>query len=121
MHYCGNHLEQTFPRGLDVKVFATDVLDEVAGLTQDPADHEHVSLYIYEHPERYDIVNVPAPAPMARPDWRWTVDEAEDLEFVRAVVDAVGPSCSARRICAWLDEHPEIVAINGHIAQKAVR
>ena len=43
---------------MDVQVFPTAVLAEVATLTDDPADREHVSLYIYEHPERYRLRSV---------------------------------------------------------------
>lgn len=121
LHYCGNHLVETFPRGLDVKVFATDVLDEVAGLTQDPADREHVSLYIYEHPERYRIANVQAVGPLAHPEWRWTVDTPDDLSLVRAVVDVLGRSFSAAEAAVLLEEQPDLVAINSHVEQKPVR
>src|SRR6266849_9654707 len=51
--YVTNVLKRTYPRGLDTQVFATSVLEEVSRLTDDPVDHEHVSLYIYEHPERF--------------------------------------------------------------------
>ena len=48
--YVSNVLTRTYPRGLDTQVFPVRVLQEVASLTQDPADRENVSLYIYEHP-----------------------------------------------------------------------
>ncbi|MDD1664201.1 MAG: glycosyltransferase family protein, partial [Methanomicrobiales archaeon] len=56
--YVSNVLERTYPRGMDTQVFPTKVLDEVARLTDDPVDHEHVSLYIYNHPERFSLHNV---------------------------------------------------------------
>ena len=61
--YCSNTLERTYPRGMDVQVFPAAVLAEVAALTDDPADREHVSLYIYEHPERYRLRSVVFDAP----------------------------------------------------------
>lgn len=121
VHYCANNRVEGLPRGLDVQVFSTDVLSEVDDLTDDAADHEHVSLYIYEHPERYRLASIPAIGPLHRPDWRWTVDTADDLRFVRTVVDALGTSVSARDASLWLDEHPDVVAINSHIVQKPVR
>ena len=45
--YASNTLKRTYPRGLDVQVFSTNLLDEVNILTSDPIDHENVSLYIY--------------------------------------------------------------------------
>src|SRR5690606_32345436 len=61
--YCANVLAPTYPRGLDAQVFPTSVLADVASRTNDPADREHVSLYIYEHPERYRLLNVASGLP----------------------------------------------------------
>ena len=58
-----NVLAPTYPRGLDAQVFPARVLEEVATLTQDPADREHVSLYIYEHPNRYRLLTVASGLP----------------------------------------------------------
>ena len=38
-----------------MRVFSTAALAEVAATTNDPADREHVSLYIWTHPERYHL------------------------------------------------------------------
>ena len=80
--YVGCHLVQTFPYGLDAKVFRTETLEEVAGLTSDPADRENVSLYIYEHPERYRLLNIEAEGRCRRPDLRLVVDYEEDFILV---------------------------------------
>src|SRR5205823_374868 len=56
--YVANVLRPTYPAGFEVQVFAVALLAEVATLTSDPTDHEHVSLYIYEHPERYRLHNI---------------------------------------------------------------
>src|SRR5262249_21995952 len=55
--YCSNLHPRTYPHGFEVQVFPTAVLAEVDRLTQDPADREHVSLYIYEVPGRYRLRN----------------------------------------------------------------
>ena len=52
------HARAHVPAGMDIQVFPTAVLAEVATLTDDPADREHVSLYIYEHPDRYRLRSV---------------------------------------------------------------
>lgn len=120
-HYCANNRQEGLPRGLDVQVFTTDVLDEVNRKTDDAADHEHVSLYIYEHPEEYRLASIPAIGILHRPHFRWTVDTADDLEVIRALVAAVGPEGSAAAAARWLDDHPEVAARNSHVVQKPVR
>jgi spore coat polysaccharide biosynthesis protein SpsF len=98
--YCSNTLERTFPDGMDVQVFPTAVLAEADALTADPADREHVSLYIYSHPERYRLRNVASGHPRWG-DLRLTVDTAEDYERVRAIIETVDPAAGLEAIvCA---------------------
>ena len=120
-HYCSNALDGSFPRGLEVQVFSRDVLEEVEGTTQEPVDREHVSLFIYEHPECYVLRSVRAVGALRRPDWRWTVDTEHDLDFVRHVVANLGHDFSAAEAAAYLLESPDVVAINQHVEQKPVR
>ncbi|MDP8297426.1 MAG: glycosyltransferase family protein [Candidatus Orphnella occulta] len=122
--YVSNILDRRYPRGLDTQVFSTEVLEEVAGLTNDPADRENVSLYIYEHPEKYTLGSVKAPDEMNRPEWRWTLDTKEDFEFLKAVYEALyseNKVFSAQDIFAFLAENPAVLEINKEIQQKAVR
>lgn len=120
VHYCSN-VGTGLPRGLEAQVFATELLAEVNRLTDDPTDQEHVSLYIYEHPDRYDLLRVPAPGVLHRPNWRWTVDTQDDLAFVRRVVENLGPYFTAAEAARWLDHHPEVVELNASVVQKPIR
>jgi spore coat polysaccharide biosynthesis protein SpsF len=108
---------------MDVQVFRTAVLAEVAALTDDPVDREHVSIYIYEHPERYRLRSVRADPPQA-PELRLTVDTSEDLALVRAVFETLhprDPAFTLADILALLHARPELRALNAEITQKAVR
>jgi spore coat polysaccharide biosynthesis protein SpsF len=121
--YCSNTLERTYPRGLDVQVFPAAVLAEVDRLTDDPADREHVSLYIYEHPERYRLRNVRSHRPEAA-HLRLTVDTPEDLALVRAVFDELHPRDPEFGLDAMLDlldRRPELRELNQHVEQKRAR
>jgi spore coat polysaccharide biosynthesis protein SpsF len=121
--YCSNTLERTYPRGMDVQAFPTAVLAEVAGLTDDPADREHVSLYIYEHPERYRLRSVVSDRPEAA-DVRLTVDTPEDYALIREIFDVLyprDPEFGLEAILALLDERPELAALNRHVGQKPAR
>lgn len=122
--YVSNERNRRYPRGLDTKVFATSVLEEVSRLTNDAADHEHVSLYIYEHPERYSLGSVEAPEELNHPDWRWTLDTKEDLEFLRSVYEALYSSkkdFDSYDILKLFEKKPHLLEINTHIKQKPVR
>jgi len=122
--YVSNVLDRRYPRGLDTQVFAVSVLEEVSRLTNDPADRENVSLYIYEHPERYKLGSVRAPEEMNHPDWRWTLDTKEDFEFLKTVYEAlykVKKDFNSYDVLELLKKNPHILKINERIKQKAVR
>jgi spore coat polysaccharide biosynthesis protein SpsF len=105
----------TFPAGLSVEVFATDLLAEVAALTDDPRDREHVSIHIYEHPERYRLLEVEATGAERRPDLWLTLDTEDDLRGIRAIYEALFPSnpqFGYREILDLCARRPEIAALN---------
>ena len=122
--YASNVLKRTYPRGIDVQVFPTRVLEEVARLTSDPVDHEHVSLYIYSHPERYRLRDVVSGLDARHADLRLTVDTPEDFALVQAVYEALYPASPAfglPEVIAFLKARPELARMNQHIQQKQVR
>ncbi|TWT40405.1 3-deoxy-manno-octulosonate cytidylyltransferase [Phycisphaerae bacterium RAS1] len=122
--YVSNTLQRTYPRGLDTQVFPTRVLAEVAALTQDPADREHVSLYIYEHPERYRLGNVAAPAELHNPDMRWTVDTPEDLALITSIYERLyrkNPGFASTDVMNLLNTDRNLASTNAHVRQKPVR
>ncbi len=122
--YVSNVLERTYPRGLDVQVFATAVLAEVAALTDDPADREHVSLYIYQHPEKFRLKNVASGLPERYHSLRLTLDTPEDLSLLRAVYEELSPSRPDFRledVLRLFDRRPELAALNSAVRQKQVR
>jgi spore coat polysaccharide biosynthesis protein SpsF len=82
---------RTFPKGLDVEVFKTSVLRQAHAETTDPYDREHVTPFIYRHPQRYRLATLTQDRDEG--DVRWTVDRPDDLAFVRAVYDALYPAC----------------------------
>ena len=106
-----------------MQVFPFAVLEEVDRLTDDPADREHVSLYIYEHPERYRLRSVRSGQPETG-ELRLTVDTPDDLALIRAVFEELYPTNPAfglDDILALLDARPDLVELNRHVEQKRVR
>lgn len=119
--YVANVLERTYPVGMDTQVFSTDVLADVARRTDDIADHEHVSLYIYRHPEIYSLKNVKAPTSLTHPDLALTLDTPEDYALIMAVFEALyptDPTFTLADILALLDARPDLARINEHVRRK---
>jgi spore coat polysaccharide biosynthesis protein SpsF len=122
--YVSNVLKPTYPVGMDTQVFSTEVLQKVADLTRDPVDHEHVSLYIYEHPELFSLYNLESGLPEKYGNLRLTLDTPEDFALIRSVYESLYPKKPRfllQDILELLLKHNELLAINCHISQKKVR
>lgn len=121
--YCANILKRTYPQGMETQVFAYKVLEEVASLTQDPSDREHVSLYIYNHPEQFSLKNVESELPAGMADWRLVMDYPEDFELIRRVYEALytfNPEFTLNDIMELLAKHPDWMEINSRFHKKAL-
>jgi spore coat polysaccharide biosynthesis protein SpsF len=121
--YASTSLDGRYPRGFDVEAVRRDVLEIAAAESVDPAEREHVTLFVYRRPDRFDCRPVEAPEWARRPDLRFTVDEGADLELARAVV--AGTSGTPRtltgiEVIRFLDEHPDIAALNRAVAHRNI-
>lgn len=85
--YTSNSLERTFPDGLDVEVMRAAALQEAAAEATEPEEREHVTPFLYRHPARYRLASLETAALLGHE--RWTLDTAEDLASLRAIVDAL--------------------------------
>ena len=113
--YASNILEPTYPDGLDTEVFSLATLDRTWHEARWQSEREHVTPYM-KSPDRFRIVNVANTQDLST--MRWTVDEPEDLRFVRAVYGLLGDRCFAMDdILAVLDENPELTRINAGIGR----
>jgi spore coat polysaccharide biosynthesis protein SpsF len=108
--YASNTHPPTFPDGLDTEVFSFVALERAWREATRPSDREHVTAYIWKHAELFRLLNVAGDPDLS--DQRWTVDEAGDLEFVRAVYARLGETFGMDDVLALLRRHPELKAIN---------
>lgn len=118
--YAANTLERTYPRGLDTEVVAFAALGR-AWLNAPPGyQRAHVTPYIIENPDRFRLVSVTGQFDYS--EHRWTVDTAEDLEFVRAVYARLAGKThfGFNDVLAILAGEPELAELNQHVPQKAV-
>ncbi|MBI4615062.1 MAG: glycosyltransferase family protein [Planctomycetes bacterium] len=120
-----NVRNQTFPQGIDIHVFRLAALEEVERTVSDPAVREHVSLYFYEHPERYRVFHLVAPARWRAPELRLLLDYPEDLAFLRELYARLAPAHGDRfgldEILALLRREPGLASINRACEEKPVR
>jgi spore coat polysaccharide biosynthesis protein SpsF len=118
--YASNALERTYPRGLDTEVMTFSALESAWTEARQAYQREHVTPFLYQHPERFKILSVKGDRDYSQ--YRWTLDTPEDLEFLRAVytrgVDR--QDLTWQDVLNMLEREPELAEINRHVVQKAI-
>ncbi|MFN8359787.1 MAG: glycosyltransferase family protein [Candidatus Kapaibacterium sp.] len=118
--YVSNLHPATFPDGNDVEVVPLEVLHAAWFHADKPFEREHTTPYIWDNPSKFYIGNVTC---AGRKNYsmthRWTLDYPEDYDFIRTVYEHLYPSnpeFTMQDILLLLSEHPDIAAINAHLA-----
>ncbi|HOI72913.1 MAG TPA: glycosyltransferase family protein [Syntrophales bacterium] len=122
--FMGNRLDGTYPVGLGMRIFSRDVLERIDSLTRDPVDREHVTLYVWEHPDIFSIYHFQNNLDRRYWDIRLTVDTKEDFAFIETVFEELyplNPRFGLYDIIDLLERRPELMDINRHVRQKPVR
>lgn len=117
--YVSNMLPPTWPYGMAVEVFSAAALAQAHAEATQAAEREHVTPFLYWHPERYSLRNVASPVDLSQ--HRWTVDTPEDYALVGRLFDHLMPNhphFTQADVLALLDQHPDWIALNQHIQQK---
>lgn len=105
--YAFNHvprMDNGWPDGLGAEVLSFGTLDAIAARATAPAQREHVTAYIWDHAEEYDILAVPCPQAWLAPDAsvRLDVDRPEDLARMNAAFAGAGIDWSVGDLlAAW--------------------
>lgn len=81
--YVSNTIHPTFPEGIDCEVFTIKALSNAYQNASLPSEKEHVTPYIWKHPDIFRIGELLSPVDYSY--LRWTVDCIEDYKFVEEV------------------------------------
>ena len=120
---CGTYL--SYPMGIYTQVFRKKDLEWVSKNINDKAVQEHVSLYFYENPEKYKILNLVAPKSYSYPEWRLQLDYPEDLKLLNEIYKHLekdyGESFLLKEICNLINKNKYLLEINSHCIEKTPR
>lgn len=89
-----------YPDGFDVEVFSYNVLEQVWGEATPGYDWEHVTSFIRDHPDRFNIGEMVLESGMSH--LKFSVDTYEDLERVRRIFRELGTDCSLADILNYV-------------------
>ncbi len=89
------------PLGGTVEAMTTAALVRAAALATEPYDREHVTPFV-RRDGRSRAIDALAPTSLRRPDLRFTVDTADDLDYMRRIYHEAGPAESPWPIDAFI-------------------
>ena len=115
--YVSNTIKPTYPEGLDVEVFSAEALGKAWKEAKKSSEREHVTPYIWKHPERFRLANIENNEDLSH--LRWTLDTEADLQFAREIYARLyhGQVFLMKDILALLRAEPELAQINQGIAR----
>lgn len=120
--YMSNCMRRTFPRGLDAEIFTMAALERAQAEATQKHEREHVTPYIYGHPEKFRLQSYEEAEDNS--GLRWTLDTPEDWRMIEAVYNALSPkgeSFGTADVLKFLRERPEIAMMNAQVEQKSLR
>lgn len=111
--YVSNTLELTYPDGLDTEVFSFGALEKAWGDARRKSEREHVTPYLWKHPDKFRLANVRNDIDLSH--LRWSVDQIEDLQFIREVYGRLyreGELFYMEDVLELLRKYPDLKQIN---------
>lgn len=107
-----------FPDGLDTEVMRFSALEKAYKEARLTSEREHVTPYIWKNGtarggslfRTYDFQNKEGVYDAS--DYRITIDEPEDFEVLKALIQALGTERYWKEYIDYLQEHPKIRSLN---------
>ncbi len=109
LDYVSNAQGCRFPDGLDVEVFSFAALETAWRGASDSSEREHVTAFLVKRPEQFRSGRLEAPEDCSQ--FKWSVDNAADLDFVRLVygrLENKEKPFLMSDILKLLNDHPEL-------------
>ena len=110
--YISNRINPKYPDGLDVEIYSFKTLQMVEQNAKLSSERALVTTYITKNPKIFKIFSYENQEDLS--GHRWTVDEQNDLEFVRKIYSIMKPKTnfSMNEIIEILVKNPELLKIN---------
>jgi spore coat polysaccharide biosynthesis protein SpsF len=118
--YSSNTLEPKFPHGLDAEVFDPVAFERLRSTELTSKEKEHVTFGLYSRPGEFTLNSYTQDLNVSH--LRWTVDNAEDLDFVRGVYDRLydaNPDFTQQDVLDLLKREPHLTHTEELNARKA--
>ncbi len=118
--YIHNKHKKGWPFGTGAELVTTEVLYSLEREATADRYREHVTPFIQEHPERFNILKINAPLYLRRPNYYLTVDYPEDLTLITTLYSNLydgNEPFPLRDAIAYLDKNPDLALLNAGLHQ----
>jgi len=119
--YVSNGHIRSYPDGMDTQVLWLETLKRSAEMTNDPLDHEHVTLHIRNHPEIFSHIHLVAPPDLHWPELGLTLDEPRDYDLLKKIIEyfeTSNPLFGCGDVIKLLRKKPDWAVINHSVMRK---
>ena len=115
MDYASNAMVRSYPDGLDTEIFSFTALERAWHEASKVSEREHVTPYLRS--QKFRTANVENDSQLQYQHFRWTVDETEDLEFIRAVYKSFRgkESFGMKEVFELIEQTPGLAKLNSEI------
>ena len=123
--YIKNFDEKThYTRGFEIEILSINVLEKVFSWAKTPIEREHVTYFIYTHPELFKVHTYKPNDLKKIEGLRLTIDKEDDLIICKEVYKKLKEKGKSYKftltdIYKIIEENPELLKINKHINRKS--
>lgn len=80
-------MQNNYPDGLGAEILSAELLETIGNAAKDKRYREHVTLYLWEHRELFDIKTFPCPEPYNQHEMKLDIDTLEELSCMRKICE----------------------------------
>ena len=118
---------KSFPDGLDTEVVKFSAIEKAYKEADLNSEREHVTPYVWKNGTAnggniFKTYNYPNPVgDFNADDYRITIDEPEDFEVIKTLIEHLGIDKDWKDYIDYLLEHKEVYAINSKFSKMCIR
>ena len=114
--YVSNAHIRSFPHGTETEVFSFNALEKAWKNAKTNYEKEHVTPYLYNNPDKFNIFNVIYKENISY--LRWTVDNVDDLKLVQIILSKIKKRpILMNDIIELFSKEPNLIKINANTSK----
>ncbi len=102
-----------YPDGINAEILTRKALEKSWKDAKLKSEREHVTLYIRNNPSLFKSGHISSKEDLSH--YRLTVDNPEDFEVIKFLMETVGTDAGYKTYVETLDKNPDIINKNAHI------